>query len=65
MALSYRPEVLVWGLSLIALGVLWTLGNLGAIDLLTTLRRWWPLALVLWGALELAGYYAGARERRS
>jgi hypothetical protein len=65
MAQSFRPEVLVWGLSLIALGVLWTLGNLGALDLLTTLRRWWPSALVLWGALELAGYYSGRRERRS
>jgi hypothetical protein len=65
MALSYRPEVVVWGLSLIALGVLWTLGNLGAIDLLTTLRRWWPSVLVLWGALELAGYYSARGARRS
>ena len=65
MALSYKPEVLVWGLSLIALGVLWTLGNLGAIDLLGTLRRWWPSALILWGALELAGSYSARRERRS
>ena len=65
MAPSYRPEVVVWGLSLIAIGVLWTLGNLGAIDALGTLRRWWPSALVLWGALELAAYYSARRERRS
>ena len=65
MALSYKPEALVWGLSLIALGVLWTASNLGVLDLLPTLRTWWPLALVLWGALELAGYYSERRPRRS
>jgi hypothetical protein len=35
-------------------GVLWTLSNLGRIDLLATLRTWWPLALVVWGLVELA-----------
>ena len=39
---------------MIAIGVLWTLSNLGRVDLLYTLRTWWPLALVLWGGLELA-----------
>lgn len=48
-----RPEALVLGVGLIALGVLWTLANHGAIDLLYVLRRWWPLILVVWGSLEL------------
>ena len=54
MSRSFRPEGIVFGLILIVLGVLWTLANLGRIDMLETLRRWWPLSLVLWGALELA-----------
>ena len=54
MSRSFRPEGIVFGLILIALGVLWTLANLGRLDMLETLRRWWPLSLVLWGVLELA-----------
>jgi hypothetical protein len=34
--------------------VLGTLANLGKLELLPLLRTWWPLSLVLWGALELA-----------
>ena len=64
MALSYKPEALGAGLSLSALGVLGTAANFGALDLLTTLRTWWPAALVVWGALELAGWYS-ERPRRS
>lgn len=48
-----RVESLVVGLGLVALGVLWTLANLDRVDLLRTLRTWWPLSLVVWGALEL------------
>lgn len=54
MSRAFRPEGIVFGLILIILGVLWTLSNLGRLDMLDTLRRWWPLSLVLWGALELA-----------
>ena len=64
MALSFRPEAVVGGLSLITLGVLWTAANLGALDLLTTLRTWWPASLVVWGALELLGSYGERRPRR-
>lgn len=53
MSRGFRPEGTVFGLILIVLGVLWTLSNLGRLDMLETLRRWWPLSLVLWGALEL------------
>ena len=38
---------------LVTLGVLGTLANLGRLELLPLLRTWWPLALVLWGVLEL------------
>ena len=51
---AFSPEGLTLGIGLIAIGVLWTLSNLGRVDLLYTLRTWWPLALVLWGGLELA-----------
>jgi hypothetical protein len=48
------PGTLAFGLVLVALGVLGTLANLGRVDLLATLRTWWPLTLVAWGVLELA-----------
>ena len=53
MAAPFNVERLVLGFSLLALGVLWTLANLGHLDLLAILRRWWPIVLVFWGALEL------------
>ena len=65
MAPSFKPETLVLGLSLIVIGVLWTLANHGALDLLGTLRRWWPATLVLWGTLELYRSYADRRTGRS
>lgn len=46
-------ERLVVGTCLVGLGVLWTLSNSGLVDLLATLRTWWPVALIYWGALEL------------
>ena len=65
MARPFKPEVLVLGLSLIAVGVAWLLGNAGRIDLLATLRGWWPLTLVLWGVLELVAYFLARDARRS
>jgi hypothetical protein len=65
MTRPYKPETLVLGVGLIALGVVWTLANLGALDLLSTLRRWWPATLILWGALELHRSYSDGRMRRS
>ena len=51
---GFRVEAFVLGVCLLALGVLWTLANLGQLELIPTLRTWWPLSLVLWGAAELA-----------
>lgn len=47
------PEALTLGLFLTAIGVLWTLSNLGALEMLPLLRTWWPLSLLTWGVLEL------------
>jgi membrane protein implicated in regulation of membrane protease activity len=65
MARPFRPEVLVLGLSLIAVGVAWLLGNAGRIDLLAALHAWWPLTLVVWGVLELVAVVLGREARRS
>lgn len=65
MAQPYKPETLVLGVALIGLGIAWTLANMGSIDLLGTLRRWWPATLVLWGLLELHRSYADHRTGRS
>jgi len=51
---AFSPETLTLGIGLVAIGVLWTLSNLGRVDLLQALRTWWPLLLILWGGLELA-----------
>lgn len=54
MAPALRVEVFVIGFCVLALGVLWTLANLGLLELLPTLRTWWPASLVVWGLAELA-----------
>jgi hypothetical protein len=43
----------VFGVLLVALGSVWLAANLGRLDLLETLRTYWPAALVFWGAVEL------------
>lgn len=56
-----RTDGVVVGLSLLAVGLLWTASNFGQLDLLRTLATWWPLALVLWGVLELYNWSATRR----
>jgi len=51
---AFSPEGVTLGLCLVALGVLWTLSNLGRVEMLPVVRTWWPLSLALWGVLELA-----------
>jgi hypothetical protein len=60
---GFRVEGFVLGVCLLALGVVWTLANLGQLELLPTLRTWWPISLVLWGAAELVQSLA-AKEKR-
>jgi hypothetical protein len=60
---SPRPEAVVFGLGLIALGTLGVLANLGHVDFLATVRTWWPLSLVLWGLLEVAESFGRRRSK--
>ena len=62
---AFSPEGLTLGIGLVAMGVLWTLSNLGHVDLLQTLRTWWPLLLILWGGLELADLTMRRASRES
>jgi hypothetical protein len=65
MATPFSIERVVIGFALLGLGVLWLLANAGRLDLLSALRTWWPLLLVLWGSLELAAAFSrrGVRSR--
>ena len=63
MGRTFRPETVAFGLSLIALGLLWTAANMGTLDLLATLRRWWPATLIVWGVLELLASYEHRTRR--
>ncbi len=65
MTRAFSPESLVVGLALVAIGIVWTLGNLGRLDALSVLRTWWPTTLVVWGLLELADLLTRRREGRS
>jgi cell wall-active antibiotic response 4TMS protein YvqF len=64
MLSSLRVERVVLGLGLIGLGTLWTLSNFDRIDLLVALRRFWPMLLIAWGALELVVSFARAPHAR-
>jgi len=64
MAASFSIERVVLGFALLGLGVVWMLANAGRLDLLSTLRTWWPSLLVLWGGLELAVAVLGRSARR-
>jgi len=46
---SGRPHV-VFGLLLVAWGVLALLGSLGLLELRSVMRTFWPVALIVWGA---------------
>jgi len=59
-----RIEGVVLGLALLGLGTVCLLANMGKVDLLHTLRTWWPLTLMVWGGLELLQAFA-ARTRRN
>ena len=61
MIFAFRPESVILGLGLVSLGALWTLANLGVLELLPTLRTWWPATLVVWGLLELLAWFQRPR----
>jgi hypothetical protein len=62
---AFSPEGLTLGVGLVGIGVLWTLSNLGSVDLLHVLRTWWPLLLILWGVLELVDLLMRRTSRES
>ena len=64
-ARAFSPEGLTVGICLVGVGLMWLLSNLGRLELLPTLRTWWPLSLVLWGGLELLDFYSGRLSGRS
>jgi hypothetical protein len=61
---AFSAEGVTLGFCLVALGVLWTLSNLGRLEMLPTLRTWWPLSFVLWGVLELVELAVRRSSRR-
>ncbi len=48
-----KVESIVLGTCFIAVGLAWLLANFGQLDVLATLRRYWPVSLIYWGILEL------------
>jgi hypothetical protein len=62
---AFSAEGVTLGACLVALGVLWTLANLGRLEILPMLRTWWPLSLALWGVLELVDLAIRRSSRRS
>jgi hypothetical protein len=62
VARPFRSEGLVLGLLLVAVGSAWMAANLGMIDLLTTLRTWWPASFVVWGVVELVAFAVSRRD---
>lgn len=61
---AFSPEGVTLGVGLVALGVLWTLSNLGRVEMLPLLRTWWPVSFVLWGVLELVDLGIRRSSRR-
>jgi hypothetical protein len=61
---AFSPEGVTLGIGLVALGLVWTLSNLGKVDALSVLRTWWPAAFVVWGVLELVDLGIRRSSRR-
>jgi hypothetical protein len=51
---------LVFGLALTALGVLWTLDQMGMMDA-STIVSWWPVLPLVWGLMVVSGVGANRR----
>ena len=65
MAPRFRPEKLVVGASLMALGAVGTLARAGSVDFLSVVHTWWPTSLVVWGLAELYNTFAARAGERS
>jgi DUF4097 and DUF4098 domain-containing protein YvlB len=61
----YRPRSLAGPIVLIAIGVLFLLGNLGYVSwgrLGYFFARFWPVLIILWGVIKLAEHYDARRH---
>ena len=61
----FRPETLALGITLVVLGVVALLANFGRLEFLETVHTSWPLALVIWGGLEIASSLSSRLSGRS
>jgi len=62
MANGKRKDTLIWGIILIAIGLLFLLDNIDIhIDVWHYLANFWPIILILWGGWKL---YLGLQEAR-
>jgi len=59
MTAQRKRDSLVWGIILIAVGIVFLLERLG-IDLWDKAWRFWPVILIVWGASKLI---AGLKDR--
>src|ERR1700747_565196 len=50
------------GLILIFIGVLWLIYNYRGFDFAEFIRQWWPLILILWGAVKIYERTVGAQS---
>jgi hypothetical protein len=57
-----KADRIVLGLTLLLVGTIWVLVNIGVLPshVAADLWRYWPLLLILWGLLILAGRGPGA-----
>lgn len=62
MATPARSSGLFSGLLLIFVGILLLLHNYGRLELYEFFARWWPLLIILWGAVKLYERTAGFRS---
>ena len=62
MANGKRKDTLIWGVILIAIGILFLLDNIDIhIDVWRYLSNFWPVILILWGGWKL---FLGLQEAR-
>ena len=62
MANGKRKDTLIWGVILIAIGILFLLDNIDIhIDVWHYLSNFWPVILILWGGWKL---FLGLQEAR-
>ena len=57
----FKPEGVALGIACAGTGVLAFLANLGYVDLLSSVRLFWPVVIIFWGVAELVNTYSARR----